>query len=48
MCVGHAHHAGRRIAFELALEVGRGGNIDARRVGRRGIRRNRRVGAQWE
>ena len=45
MCIRHAHHARRRIAFELALEVGRGGNIDAGRVGRRGIRRNRCVGA---
>ena len=46
MRVRHAHHARRRIAFQLAFEVGRGGNIDACRVGRRGIRRNRRVGAE--
>ena len=46
MCVRHPHPAGRRITCERSLEVGRGGNIDARGVGRRGIRRNRRIGAQ--
>ena len=47
MRIRHAHDTRHRIAFELAFEVGRAGNIDARRVGRRGIRRNRRVGAEW-
>ena len=47
VCIRYAHYARRRITFQLAFEVGRGGNIDARRVGRRGIRRNRRVGAEW-
>ena len=46
MRVRHPHHARRRIACQRAVEVGRGGNIDAGGVGRRGIRRNRRVGAQ--
>ena len=43
MRVRHPHHARHRIAFETAVEVGRRGNIDARRVSRRGIRRHRRV-----
>ena len=46
MRVRHAHHARRRIACQRAFEVGRGGNIDARGIGWRGIRRNRRVGAE--
>ena len=46
MRVRHPHHARSRIARQRALEVGRSGNIDAGGVGRRGIRRNRRVGAQ--
>ena len=46
VCVCHAHHARRRIAFQLAFEVGGGGNSDSRRVGWRGIRRNSRVGAE--
>ena len=46
MRVRHPHHARRRIACQRALEVSRGGNIDTRGVCRRGIRRNRRVGAQ--
>jgi len=46
MRVSHPYHARIRIAFERTVEVGRGGNIDAERVSRRGIRRNRGVGAQ--
>ena len=46
MRVCHTHRARRRIAGQRALEIGRGGNIDARGVGRRSIRRNRCVSTQ--
>ena len=45
MRVRHANHARHRVACQRAVEVGRGGNIDAGGVARRSIRRNRGVGA---